>query len=290
MSDADVIHAADVRGTTAPAHRRNPGEWLVAIDLDGTTIDASGRASAAVKAQLRRVERAGHHLLVATGRSAATTLSVLDHIEAWPEYVVCSNGGMVLQRDPGEASGYRRLRVAGFEAAPVLHAVRRHLPDALVAVEDERGAYRFTHPFPSETTVPDVEQAIVPFETLVEGRAVRVVAIAPTAEIDGFRRTVEQMDLRGVTFSLGWTAWLDIAAEGITKATAAEELREVLGFSRDRVMAVGDGFNDIELLTWASAHGRGVAMGHAPEELIATASEVTGTIDEDGLAQVLATL
>ena len=290
MFDADVIRPAPAGAAAVPARRRGIGEWLVAIDLDGTTIDEAGRASAAVKKQLRRVEAAGHHLLVATGRSAATTLSVLDHIEAWPEYVVCSNGGMVLQRDAASPSGYRRLRVAGFDAAPVLQALRLHIPEALIAVEDERGTYRFTHPFPSATTVPDVEQRIVPFDALVEGRAVRVVAIAPDADIDEFRRIAAAMDLRGVTYSLGWTAWLDIAADGITKATAAEELRTLLGFGRDRVMAVGDGFNDIELLTWAGTHGRGVAMGHAPEELLAVASEITGSISEDGLAQALATI
>lgn len=290
MFDTDVIQPAAARAGAAPAPRRGAEEWLVAIDLDGTTIDEAGRASSAVKKQLRRVESAGHHLLVATGRSAATTLSVLDHIEAWPEYVVCSNGGMVLQRDPGAAYGYRRLRIAGFDAAPVLRALRQHLPDALIAVEDERGAYRFTHPFPSATTVPDIEQAIVPFDMLISGRAVRVVAIAPDADIDEFRRIAAAMELRGVTYSLGWTAWLDIAAAGVTKASAAEELRGVLGFGRDRVMAVGDGFNDIELLTWAGAQGRGVAMGHAPDELLAVASEVTGSLVEDGLAQALETI
>lgn len=290
MFDADVIPPVAGSAAGAPARRRGADEWLVAIDLDGTTIDETGRASAAVKRQLRRVESAGHHLLVATGRSAATTLSVLDHIEAWPEYVVCSNGGMVLQRDPGAASGYRRLRTAGFDAASVLHALRQHLPEALIAVEDERGAYRFTHPFPSATTVPDIEQQIVPFETLISGQAVRVVAIAPDADIGEFRSIAAAMDLRGVTYSLGWTAWLDLAAEGVTKATAAEELRGLLGFGRDRIMAVGDGFNDIELLTWAGLHGRGVAMGHAPEELLAVASEITGSLAEDGLAQALATI
>ena len=98
------------------------------------------------------------------------------------------------------------------------------------------------------------------------------------------------MDLKGVTFSLGWTAWLDIAAEGITKAAAAEKVRAVLGFGRDRVMAIGDGFNDIGLLQWAGEFGRGVEMGHAPEALQAVATEITGTFVEDGLACVLASL
>ena len=87
------------RGSTAL------GSWLVAIDLDGTTIDEAGDASRGVVTQLRRIERVGHHLLIATGRSAATTLPVLDRIGAWPEYVVCSNGAVILQRDGAAPSG-----------------------------------------------------------------------------------------------------------------------------------------------------------------------------------------
>lgn len=269
---------------------RGIDEWLVAIDLDGTTIDATGQASPAVKAQLHRVELAGHHLLVATGRSAATTLTVLDDIELWPEFVVCSNGGMVLTRDPQAESGYRRLRTASFEASPVLDLLRNELPSARFAVEDEHGAYRYTHRFPPETTEPYAAQTVVPFEKLTGRAAIRVVAIVPDCDVIAFRNVATRLDLPGASFSLGWTPWLDIAARGVTKAAAAEEIRIALGFGRDRVIAVGDGHNDIELIQWAAEQGRGIAMGQAPESLLAVASEITGSIEEDGLARALAQL
>jgi 5-amino-6-(5-phospho-D-ribitylamino)uracil phosphatase len=53
------------------------------------------------------------------------------------------------------------------------------------------------------------------------------------------------------------------------------------------VMAVGDGRNDIDMLRWAAEAGRGVAMGQAPEEVAAVASEHTGTDLEDGVASLL---
>lgn len=268
----------------------NSNEWLVAIDLDGTTIDETGQASPAVRSELRRIEQAGHHLLVATGRSSATTLPVIEHLELQPEYLVCSNGAVILQRDSAASGGYRRLRASGFDASAVLEAVRLNLPDAHIAVEDEQGNHRFTHPFPPETTEPTRMQTIVPFDALLNGRSVRVVAVTPERDIAEFRTIVKLLNLTKVAFSLGWTAWLDIAAEGISKAAAAEEVRAVLGVDRGRVFAVGDGFNDIELLEWAGAHGRGVAMGHAPEELLAVATEITGSLAEDGLARALATL
>jgi hydroxymethylpyrimidine pyrophosphatase-like HAD family hydrolase len=59
---------------------------------------------------------------------------------------------------------------------------------------------------------------------------------------------------------------------------------------RERVLAAGDGRNDIDMLRWASAEGRGVAMGQAPEDVVEVANERTGTDLDDGLASALATL
>lgn len=264
--------------------------WLIAIDLDGTTINERGQASMAVRREIEKAEQAGHHLLVTTGRSPATTIPVIQHLGTFPEYVVCSNGAVILQRDLAAEDGYRRMRSTGFEASAALEAIRSHFPDARFAVEDANGQYRFTHPFPSATTAAEEEQVIVPFTALLNGEAVRVVVIAPDWDVVEFRETVQRLNLAGVAYSLGWTAWLDIAAEGITKAAAAEEIRELLGFSRDRVIAIGDGYNDIELIEWAGVEGRGVAMGHAPEALQMVATEITGTLEHDGLAQVLAQL
>jgi hydroxymethylpyrimidine pyrophosphatase-like HAD family hydrolase len=52
-------------------------------------------------------------------------------------------------------------------------------------------------------------------------------------------------------------------------------------------VAIGDGGNDREMIQWAA---RGVAMGHAPEDVRAVADEVTGTIDDDGAVAVLRSL
>ena len=52
----------------------------------------------------------------------------------------------------------------------------------------------------------------------------------------------------------------------------------------ERTLAVGDGRNDVEMLTWAA---RGIAMGQAEPELLAVTDEVTGTVEDDGLADVL---
>ena len=262
--------------------------WLVALDIDGTTMHEDGSISDAVIGQVQRLTDAGNEVMLVTGRSSSATLPVLGRLGITPRFVVCSNGAITLHRDPDAPNGYRREWVESFDPSDVLTTMRAHLGNARFAVEDEQGFYRYTDPFPDATIGLDSEH--VEFEELLCHAATRVVVISPDHNMEDFLQVVERMGLHRVSYAIGWTAWLDIAPDGVNKATAMERVRAELGIPRNRVMAVGDGRNDIDLLTWASGEGRGVAMGESPTEVIAAASETTGTVHEDGLAHVLGTL
>jgi Cof subfamily protein (haloacid dehalogenase superfamily) len=259
--------------------------WLVALDIDGTVLREDGVMNEPVIAAVRRVRDAGHEVMLATGRSVAMTMPILDRLGLTPEYIVCSNGAITLQRDPSAPIGYRREYVETFDPSEVLTTIRGSLEGANYAVEDEAGLYRFTGSFPDGTLGAVSEK--VPFEELLAAHATRVVVISPGHKIEDFLSVVERMGLHKVSYNVGWTAWLDIAPDGVNKSTALERVRELLDIPRSRVMAIGDGRNDIDMLEWASASGRGVAMGQAPDEVRAAASETTGTDLDDGVATVL---
>ena len=112
----------------------------------------------------------------------------------------------------------------------------------------------------------------------------RVVIRAPDHSQEEFAMLVEDLGLADTNYYIGYTAWLDLAPEGVSKASGLTYLCDRLGINSADVLAVGDGSNDIEMLKWA---GLGVAMGHAPSALLEVADEVTGSIDEDGLVDVL---
>ncbi|MFC5929979.1 HAD family hydrolase [Cryobacterium melibiosiphilum] len=262
--------------------------WLVALDIDGTTMHEDGSISAAVIEQVQRLAAAGHEVMLATGRSAAATLPVLDRLEITPRFVICSNGAITMHRDANAPLGYRREWVETFDPTVVLRSIRAHLGNARFAVEDEHGFYRYTEPIPDATIGMDSER--VDFEELTKHPATRVVVISPDHDMEDFLAVVERMGLNRVSYAIGWTAWLDIAPDGVNKATAMERVRAELGIPRERVMAVGDGRNDIDMLEWASVSGRGVAMGNSPDEVLAAGSETTLSVFDDGLAVVLRSL
>jgi len=77
---------------------------------------------------------------------------------------------------------------------------------------------------------------------------------------------------------------VDVTAPNATKGHALAWRAEQLGLTRDQVMAVGDNFNDVEMLEYA---GTPVLMANAVEDLRRPGWHVTGHQDEAGLAQAI---
>jgi HAD superfamily hydrolase (TIGR01484 family) len=217
------------------------------------------------------------------------TLPIVEELGIAPEYVVCANGAIVVRRDETAPTKYVRSDVELFDPATVLREIHQSIPDANYAVEDETGLLRYIGWFP-ESGVNVQTQKMDSFDELLTDQATRVVVIAPTSREDYFTDVVAMLGLHKVTYSVGYTSWLDIGPQGVNKSTALEKVRERLGIPRERVMAIGDGRNDIDMLEWAGEFGRGVAMGQAPDEVRLAASEVTLEESEGGLPSVLATL
>ncbi|MGN6126645.1 MAG: HAD family hydrolase [Humibacter sp.] len=257
---------------------------LIALDVDGTLLHEDESAGDAVKDAVARVVEAGHEVTLATGRSWETAVGVLELFELHPEFVVCSNGAVIMQRD---GAGYRRAFVETFDARPVLDRVRPFLPHGGFMVERADGKRAFTAGMDSSDWVLGNATA-VDFDDLGAEPVSRVVVVSPSHNAEEFLEIVEQMGLHKVTYSVGWAAWLDIAPDGVSKGSALARVLDQLGMDGESLLVVGDGRNDLEMFALArSVGGHAVAMGQAPDEVKDAAHDVTGTVDDDGLADVL---
>jgi hydroxymethylpyrimidine pyrophosphatase-like HAD family hydrolase len=255
---------------------------LLALDIDGTILDHDQAMSEPVRDAVQAVAASGVHVVLATGRSLHGTLPVLDRLGLLEGWAVCSNGTVTLRLDPSLPEGYELSEVVTFDPTPALKLLREHLPTALFAVEEVGRGYRLTAPFPPGEL--DGEEVIVDFERLLDGPASRVIVRSPEHTSADFLALTEQLGLHGVNYFVGWTAWLDLAPAGVSKASALEQVRQRLEVDRVATMAVGDGRNDLEMFSWAA---RSVAMGNSEPDVKAAADEVAEGVEADGVAAVL---
>lgn len=258
---------------------------LAALDIDGTVVDYDERLTERVRTAIARTVDDGVHVVISTGRSLWSTLPILDRLGLQYGYAVCSNGSVVLGLDPDLGPGYEVVHAETFDPTSVLKLLRDTLPTALYAVEVLGEGYRLTAPFPEgEMSGP---LSFVPFADLLHTEATRVVVRSPDHTSQEFLALTERIGLHEVSYAVGWSAWLDLAPRGVSKASALEIVRDRLGVPVEATLAVGDGRNDLEMFAWA---GRSVAMGQAQAEVLEAADEVTGPVSEDGLASVLEAL
>lgn len=255
---------------------------LVALDIDGTVLGYDGSLDPRVQAAVALARAAGVHVVLATGREVHSTLGVLADLGIDRGYAVCSNGAVTVELDPHAPDGFRVARSVTFDPAVALDLLTTAFPDAVFAVERPGGHLMISGPFPDGELYGRWE--LTPMDELRAVPVSRLVARAPQRTPEEFWPLVQQAGLHGVSFTVGYTAWLDIGPAGVSKASALEALREQLGVPVGATCAVGDWRNDLEMLRWAA---RGVAMGQAYEEVVAAADVVTDAVEDAGVARVL---
>ncbi len=258
---------------------------LVALDIDGTLLHYEGTMSDAVRSAVGEVRDAGHEIVLSSGRSLIAMTSIAAELGIETGWMVASNGAVTVRLDPGRPQGWALEDVVTFDPEPALRLLRTELPDARYAVEDVGVGFRMNALFPEGEL--DGDHRVVDFEDLWSGEVTRVIVRSPESTSEHFHALVERLGLDDVTYAVGWTAWMDLAPLGVSKATALEQVRRRVQVQPHRTVAIGDGRNDVEMLRWAS---HGVAMGHADAVVKEAADEVTGSIEDDGAAQLLRSL
>ena len=259
---------------------------LVALDIDGTLlkwVDGQSEPYETIPPRVfdavQRVLDAGAHVVLSSGRSPHGMTRVAELLgiprdEGDRLWIVASNGAVLFRHPPMEV-----VHEETFDARPAVEAVLREHPSALVAVEERGVGYRVTNHFPEGEL--SGEMIITDVDDLVAGPVSRVIIRDPHATADDFVDLASRLGLHGTDYVVGWTAWLDLSPVGVSKASGLAHVCRELGVDQADVLAIGDGRNDIEMLSWA---GRGVAMGQSVQEVIDAANDVTATVHDDGCA------
>lgn len=227
------------------------------------------------------VEEAGTALVLCTARPTRWMRPIAEAM-GHHGVAICANGGVVWDLHSESV-----LHTVTLEPE-VLHDVVGRLQDALPggswAVERLDGfahepAYETRWPVPRDTVVADIG-------ALVDEPAVKLLLRHDELTADALLARAREVvgDACELSHSNSADALLEIAAAGVSKATALAEFCARRGVGRESVMAFGDMPNDLPMLAWA---GYSVAVANAHPDVLAAADEVTASNDEAGVATVL---
>ncbi len=253
-----------------------------ACDLDGTLIGPDGLVGDRTRAAIARARAAGVPVLIATGRMFRSVRRYLDDV-GLPEPVVCYQGAAVVDPGSGAFLLHEPLTLeAAFDAIAELAELgispNVYVDDQLYVAEENE----YTRRYSGFQRLPVVE--VGDLLGWLDRPPTKLVAVAEPPVLAGIRPRLEhRLDGRAfITTSLPYM--LEIGNPGVTKGSGLAFVAARLGLDLDRVIAFGDGENDVELL---EAAGFGVAVSGAHTRLLEVADATCPGPAEEGVAALI---
>ena len=259
---------------------------LIAIDLDGTTLNQDSMITSKTKETMKKAINAGHHVSIATGRPFRMSHQFYQQLELTTP-MVNFNGALV--HIPNQHWDGERETLINREIAFEILSQKKQLNLDFIAAENRDTFFIDSFDFFDEkifaSSCPGEKNLLSPKNLTTNPTSLLVrtdkrFAGAVSAELT--RQFGSYVDVR--TWG-GPTAILEIVSKGIQKAKGVQEIANYLSIDQKDVIAFGDEHNDLELLDYA---GWGVAMANGTDQLKGIANDVTPLSNqEDGLAVYL---
>jgi len=264
---------------------------FLVVDIDGTLIGKNGTISAEDRDALARACALGIQVSLSTGRVPQASLRIINQLSLDGCHIFF-DGALVTNPKNGEE----------VYVQPISKVVLKQAVEFAHLHEINIEFYSTTHYFAErETWATDIrrqffgiEPTIVDFNNLWEQERIikGTMTISSPEERAKADRFCHQFKGTLDRLSFSWTAtpaypdvdFINVVAPGVSKGKALEALARHLGISMNEIMAIGDGANDISLL---SSVGLAIAMDNAPDEVKAVADYITLDVDRNGVAAAI---
>lgn len=261
---------------------------LVAIDLDGTTLNNDSQLTQETETAIRKVIEQGHIVSIATGRPFRTSYQFYKQLDLDTPIVNFNGAWCHHPNDHNWENGYHKrldrdiaLSLLPLKRFPIVKLISAESQDHVYVDRLEEETYSMGSPIKNVQTVPFNAETLQESPTSVNVFTAEEYFI-PFMQERIIERYGDEVEVR--TWG-GPTPTLEIVAAGIQKAMGIEEIANYYKISRENIIAFGDEANDYEMIQYA---GLGVVMQNGIDGLKEVSDDITPyTNHEHGLAKYL---
>lgn len=267
-----------------PVNRKNLCALLI-IDLDGTVLRTDKTISLRFKEAAREASNKGIKLVFASGRTLENLIDFVTELEFLPNdnYIIACNGALIWEQKSKQI-----LRTDMLVHKDILYikefASQICSPCFLINNRTLHSPFNYSasNDIRKYTTLPVTwgsfnwqdKKIVTP----------KMMFIASSKEIDSIQAKIPQSLREHYNFVRSEPNYLEVMKKNVHKGAACQFLAKYLKISSSQIIAIGDEYNDVEMLKYA---GLGIAMQNAREEIKAIADWVTLSNDCDGVAYAI---
>lgn len=259
---------------------------LIVLDLDGTLTNSQKVITPRNRETLIRVQEQGVRLVLASGRPTYGIVPLANELRMneFGGFILSYNGGEIINWETGEMI-YEN--VLPNDIVPILYESARthHLSiltydGAEIVTENSKDPYVEKEAFLNKMAVRETNDFLTDItlpiaKCLIVGDADKLIPLESELSLR----------LQGkINVFRSEPYFLELVPQGIDKAQSLAVLLKELGISREEIIAIGDGYNDLSMIKFA---GLGIAMGNAQEPVKKAADYITLSNEEDGVAEAI---
>ncbi|HHU78563.1 MAG: Cof-type HAD-IIB family hydrolase [Caldicoprobacterales bacterium] len=255
---------------------------LIAVDLDDSLLDKDLKISETNKRALFAARNKGVQITIATGRMLDSAMPYIRELNI-DIPVITYQGAFI--KDTLSGNTLIKKSVSIENARKVIDICSRENLHIQVYTEDSYFFEEdncFSRLYRRMSGIQG--EAVGDLKRFLNEEPIKLLIIDEPDNIARYRIYFQRLLSDVLQVYISRPNYLEFTNIEATKGNALAQLGRMLGVSRKEMIAIGDSYNDISMLEYA---GLGVAMGNAPDNVKSHAGFITGSNDEDGVAEAV---
>jgi Cof subfamily protein (haloacid dehalogenase superfamily) len=259
---------------------------IVFADIDGTLIKSDHTISEATIRIIQKLKENKIPVVLVSARPIHGMIKIVEEagLQGFP--AVSLNGALIFINDNVVFESVIEIDVA----RDIYDYLKRYHTTPIFYNQHRWYSEKPDHHTDYEQKITDISITIEPFKNTFQywqklhNGPNKILVIGEEPEINDIKNNLTGLYGNRLNIHTSKSTYLEIMNKEASKLTALKYLLERLNVKREEAIAIGDHFNDREMIRYA---GMGVAMGNAPDEVKAAADYVTDTNNHDGVFKAI---
>ncbi|CAN5519369.1 Cof-type HAD-IIB family hydrolase [soil metagenome] len=255
------------------------------IDVDGTLLTDELNISPGTKTILGKLHKAGILISIVTARPPGASLPFYDQLGIAGNPIICFNGALILKGD----QIFYEATITTATTATIIEEVKKFAVSTSLYQQHNWFTNRVDCWIEQEIEITNSVIKAIDFAQLMQAdfEPNKILCMGAAEIIETAEQHLKMIGFSNLSIHQSKPTYLEIMNNKASKSQGIEKLISAYQINREDIIAIGDNFNDIDMLQYA---GTSIAMGNAPDAVKKHATIITESNNGEGIQKALSEL